>query len=183
MTVLVIHPRENDLVVATYGRGIYLADVTLFQEWDDAILGEDIYLFSIEPKVQRRAGATGNYQLQGESHLTTPNEPDDVVIWYYLKDKVQDKVKITISDLSGKVLDEIEGKSQAGLNTAAWDMRPKREGEPGVEDGEWGSRRNSLIEPGEYTVTLEAGGKKLTRKALIRKRQGWAVGPFPTTIK
>ena len=32
VTDLVIHPRENDLVVATYGRGLYVADITPLQE-------------------------------------------------------------------------------------------------------------------------------------------------------
>jgi photosystem II stability/assembly factor-like uncharacterized protein len=183
VTDLVIHPREDDLVVATYGRGLYIADITLLQEWNETIPGEDTYLFNIKPRVQRRAGAIGNYELQGDSHLFTPNEPDDVVIRYYLKDKIGEKVRVTVSDLSGNVLRELEGKAEAGFNTVLWDMRPKREGDPGREDGEWGSRRNDLVDPGEYTVTLEAGGKTLTRTALIRSRQGWAVGPRPTKIE
>jgi len=32
-------------------------------------------------------------------------------------------------------------------------------------------------------VTLDAGGKKLTQKALIKGRTGWAIGPFPSKIK
>jgi len=31
-------------------------------------------------------------------------------------------------------------------------------------------------------VTLEAGGVKLVRKAVIRYRQGWTVGPAPVVI-
>ncbi len=183
VTDLVIHPRENDLVVATYGRGLYVADITLLQEWEETILNEDVFLFHIEPRVQRSAGAIGNYQLQGDSHLFTPNESDDVIIRYYLRDGLGEKVRVTISDSSGKVLREIEGEAEPGLNIVRWDMRPKREGEPRPEYGPWGSRRSPLVEPGEYTVTLEAGGKTLNRKALIRKRQGWAVGPLPAVIQ
>ena len=40
-----------------------------------------------------------------------------------------------------------------------------------------------LVEPGEYTVTLEAVGKKLVRKAVIRYRQDWTVGPTPIVLK
>jgi hypothetical protein len=32
-------------------------------------------------------------------------------------------------------------------------------------------------------VTLEVAGGKLTRKAVIRYRQGWTVGPTPVEIK
>jgi hypothetical protein len=183
VTDLVIHPRENDLIAATYGRGLWLTDVTLLQEWNEKIPAENVHLFAVEPRVQRVPAVYGNYQLQGDSHLTTPNEPDDLVIRYYLKEKAKDKVKVTITDLSGKVLRELEGKGEAGFNTVLWDMRPNREKDKGAveEDGEW--PRNALVEPGEYLVVLEAAGRKLTEKAIIRSRQGWSVGPFPTPIR
>jgi photosystem II stability/assembly factor-like uncharacterized protein len=177
VTDLVIHPRENDLVVATYGRGLWVADITLLQEWEEKIPAEDIHLFSIKPRAQRLPTVYGNYELLGDSHLMTANEPDDVVIRYYLKEKVKDKVKVTITDLSGKVLREIDGKGEAGFNTVLWDMRPKREGEA-PPDYEQFEGRGRLVEPGEYMVILEAGGRKLTQQAVIRKRQGWSIGPF-----
>jgi photosystem II stability/assembly factor-like uncharacterized protein len=182
VTDLIIHPRENDLVVATYGRGLWVTDITLLQEWNENILSEAVHLFAIDPKVQRMPAVYGNYQLLGDSHLFTPNEPGDIIVRYFLKDKAKDKVKITITDLDGKVLRDIEGKGEAGVNTVLWDMRLKREGEPAgdFEEGEW---RGRLVEPNEYVITLETGGQKLTQKALIRKRQGWSIGPFPTIIK
>jgi len=178
VTDLVIHPRENDLVVATYGRGLWLTDITLLQEWNEKIPAEDVHLFAVEPRAQRVPAVYGNYQLQGDSHVITPNEPDDFVIRYYLKEKAGDKVKVTITDLSGKVLREIDGKGEAGFNTVLWDMRPKSEGEAPPEEDEYAAR-SGLVDPGEYVVVLEAGGRKLTQKAIIRKRQGWSIGPFP----
>jgi hypothetical protein len=183
VTDLVIHPRENDLIVATYGRGFWLTDITLLQEWNEQISAEDVYLFGIEPRAQFQPTVYGNYQLLGDSHLMTPNESDDFVIRYYLKEKAKDKVKMAIMDFSGKVLREFEGKGEAGFNTVVWDMRPSREKEKGAAEEEWERQRNALVEPGEYLVVLEAGGRKLTQKALVRKRQGWSIGPFPTTIK
>ncbi|MBN2409205.1 MAG: hypothetical protein JXE07_05660, partial [Candidatus Aminicenantes bacterium] len=182
VTDLVIHPRENDLVVATYGRGLYVADISLLQQYDEALLGADVHLFDIEPRVQRRSGAIGNYPLQGDSHLFTANESDYVVIRYYLKNGLEDKVKITISDPSGKVVRDLQGESMAGFHTVLWDMRPNREEGEGRDDWEWRFGRDHLVVPGEYTVALMAGGKTLTRKALIRNRQGWGVGPFPVVI-
>ncbi len=40
-----------------------------------------------------------------------------------------------------------------------------------------------MVEPGEYQVTLESAGQKLTKKAVIRYRQGWTVGAVPVIIK
>jgi photosystem II stability/assembly factor-like uncharacterized protein len=183
VTDLIVHPRENDLVVATYGRGLWVADVTLLQEWNDKIPAEDVYLFGIEPRAQLQPTVYGNYQLLGDNHLMTPNESGDFVIRYFLREKAKDKIKVTITDLSGKVLREIEGKGEAGFNTVTWDMRPQREkGSPaGEEYWEW--QRSALVNPGEYIVALEAGGRKMTHRAVVRERLGWSIGPFPSTIK
>ncbi len=181
VTDLVIHPRENDLVVATYGRGLFVTDITPLQELGENVLGQDVFLFEIEPQVQRIYGGIGNYQLLGDSHLMTPNEPNAVVINYYLKEKAAAKVIIRVTDPYGKVLGEINGKSEAGMNTVQWDMRAPRP--QGQAPGFGGFRGGAMVDPGEYVVILEIGDKKLTKKALIPKRMGWSLGPFPSVIK
>jgi photosystem II stability/assembly factor-like uncharacterized protein len=183
VTDMVIHPRENDLIAATYGRGLWVTDITLLQEWDEKIPAEDVYLFGIEPRAQLQPTVYGNYQLLGDGHLITPNESDDFVISYYLKERAKAKVKVTITDRTGKLLRELEGKGDPGFNRATWDMRPQREKERDADEEFWEWRRNPLLEPGEYLVVLEAGGRKLTQKAVLRKRLGWSIGPFPATIK
>jgi photosystem II stability/assembly factor-like uncharacterized protein len=181
ITDLVIHPRENDLVVATYGRGAYVVDVTALQGMTAATLAEDVHLFDIEPETQRITYAMGNYQLLGDSHLFTPNEPNAVVVNYWLKAKAAGSVKITVADASGAVLAELTGKGEAGLNTVSWGMRAQRPVAGGQRPEGWGGGR--MVEPGEYTVTLEAAGKKVAKKAVIRYRQGWTVGPTPVVIR
>ncbi|MBN2205977.1 MAG: hypothetical protein JW742_01110, partial [Candidatus Aminicenantes bacterium] len=179
ITDLVIHPRENDLIAASYGRGAWVTDITVLQEWKGAIAAEDAYLFDIEPRTQRVYTVIGNYELLGDSHLSTPNEPNAVVVNYWLKDKGAQPVKIRIADLSGKVLAEIEGKNEAGLNAALWDMTPREPGQP--RRPFWD--RPEMVVPGEYVVAVEAAGKTLSKKVVIRDRKGWAFGPFPSEIR
>ena len=45
---LVVHPRENELVVGTHGRGIYIGDVSLIQQLNSEILAKNIHLFPSE---------------------------------------------------------------------------------------------------------------------------------------
>jgi len=181
VTDLAIHPRENDLVVATYGRGLFVTDITPLQELNENVLGQDVFLFEIEPKVQRIYGGIGNYQLLGDSHPMTPNEPNAVVINYYLKEKAAAKVNIRVTDPYGKVLREINGKGEAGMNTVQWDMRVPRP--QGQAPGFGGFGGGAMVDPGEYVVTLEIGDKTFTKKALIPKRMGWSLGPFLSVIK
>ncbi len=177
---LIIHPRENDLVVGTYGRGLYIADISPLQEMGSAVLDADVHLFEIEPRTQYVYGGIGNYRLLGDSHLYTPNEPNAIVINYLLKKKAESAVKITVIDTSGTVLEEIKGGSEAGLNSALWFMRSRPAGGQGRR---FMGRGGTQVEPGEYLVTLEVDGKKLTKKSVVRGRKGWTVGPVPAVIK
>jgi photosystem II stability/assembly factor-like uncharacterized protein len=181
VTDLIIHPRESDLVAATYGRGLYITNITPLQELNESLLGQDVYLFEIKPQVQRISGGIGNYQLLGDSHPMTPNEPNAVSINYYLKDKTAGKVNVKVTDPYGKVLSEITGKGEAGISTVLWDMRLQRP--QGQAGGFRGFGGGPMVNPGEFVVTLEIGDRKFTKKALIPKRMGWALGPFPTVIK
>jgi len=179
---LLVHPRENDLVVATYGRGLFVTDITPLQEISENILAEDLHFFEIKPRIERLTGGWGSYRLYGDRHLFTPNEPEAVGINYYLKEKPKEKVKITVTDSDGQVLAELPGKVEPGINTVLWNMRqiPKKED---IQPGEERWRGGKLVAPGEYLVTLEVGQRKITRKAVIKGRMGWMIGPVPVLIK
>ncbi len=87
---LLVHPREKDLIVSTFGRGIYVTDISPLQELNDKVLAEEVHLFAIKPEAQRVVRSFGaNDYLFGDRHLITPNEPNGLIIYYYLKDKIE----------------------------------------------------------------------------------------------
>jgi len=181
---LLVHPRENDLVIGTYGRGIFVADISPLQEINEKVLEEDIYLFEVEPKPQRILRNFGNYNLYGDRHLATPNEPDGLVINYYLKSPVKEKIKITITDPYGNEINSLAGTTKAGMNTVIWDMTKKlRKEEFGESERRGRAEFRPLAPPGEYVITLEVGEKKLTHRARITQRIGWPIGPATATIE
>jgi hypothetical protein len=150
---LVIHPRENDLVAGTYGRSIWIADVTVVQEMNDELLGKDAHLFEIEPKPAREMKAWGNYELYGDRHITTPNDPVGLVINYYLKEKVGRSVTLSVSDPYGTEITKLEATTEPGLNQVFWNF----------DDEE-----KKKVSPGEYVVTLELGDERLSKRARVR---------------
>jgi len=174
---LVIHPRENDLVVATYGRGLFVVDISPLQQVDERALKADMYFFQVEPKPQLITRNFGNYHLYGDRHIVVPNEPDGLVINYFLSKELKEKVKLVITDALGTEIDTLEGTAKAGMNRIIWPMTPK------FTDADRERLRNArwefayLVEPGEYRVCLEIGKTKLVQKALITKRIGWSIGP------
>jgi len=184
VTDLAIHPRESDLVVATYGRGLWIVNITAFREFSEETLAKDAVLFDIRPMAQRVLGGVGNYRLIGDSHLFAPNEPDAVTIRYYLKAAAKAKPKVTVTDPYGTVLRELAGGGEAGINTVLWDMRAMKPGAPGGRRGGGpGFGGGSLVDPGEYVVTVDVDGTKLVKKAVVTKRTGWTVGPVPVEIR
>ena len=115
---LVIHPRENDLVVGTFGRGFYIADISVFQELLQDILEKDAHLFKIELKIQWVMPSQKTVSAQ---NFEGENEPYGVVINYYLKERHPDGVKISVYDGSIQI-NELAGPGEAGLNSVEWGM-------------------------------------------------------------
>ncbi len=120
---LVIHPRENDLVVATHGRGIFITDVSPLQELTPQVLARNIHLFDIESKIRWKGQK--NYH-SSSSNYSGESEPTGPVICYYLKSNVKDEVKVTVYK-GNVVINEIKGSGAAGINRVIWNMTKRRE--------------------------------------------------------
>lgn len=178
---LVVHPRENDLVLGTYGRGLYITNIAPLQELNDRVLSEDAHLFTIKPTVQRIIWSFGaNDYLFGQRNFQTPNEPNGMVIRYYLKNQAP-AANVIITDAKGQEVAKLPGKAAPGINTVLWTMRAAGAGRG---RGAGGNATEGWAPLGEYTVTLDLGGKKLAQKASITKMQGWSLGPpAPQIIK
>ena len=115
---LVIHPRENDLVVGTFGRSIWIADISPFQELNPSLLSKDIHLFDIEPQVlwilnKQKQVAANHQNYSGE------NAPKGIIINYYLKTEMKDSVQIQIYR-GEHLINEYLGPARAGLNHVEW---------------------------------------------------------------
>ena len=181
---LLVHPRENDLHAGTYGRGIYITDKPPIREMNEDVLREDVYFFKVEPKAQLITNARGWYHLYGNQRHFIPNEPNVLVINYYLKDKVNEKIRITITDTYGYEFTKLEGKTNSGINRVMWDTRRRLSPEEEVTARRERERDpfSRMVPPGKYVVILEVGNKRFTQKAHITKRIGWTIGPAPRQI-
>ncbi|MGH7503269.1 MAG: hypothetical protein ACREL7_16205 [Longimicrobiales bacterium] len=163
---LVVHPRENDLVVGTHGRAIWVADITPLQQLSEAVLAEPIHLFQPEPKGLRIESDWGNYGLEGDHILATPNEPNGMIIQYWQRDAAPRPLTIRITDGAGNLVRTLQTQPGSGLRHVVWDLRHA----PEQGAGRAGSRRNAPepVPPGEYTITLEAGSQRWSRKATVK---------------
>ncbi len=151
VTDMLIHPRERDLVVATFGRGLYVANTAWLAEAKQGAFDVDAHFFAVRSRPLPQPGALGNFEFYGDRTLLVPND-DGLNFDYFLKSKVDGKVKITIIDASGGEVRTLTGSGEAGMNRATWDMTDARE-RPAA--------------PGSYIVTVQAGEVKLTQRAIV----------------
>jgi photosystem II stability/assembly factor-like uncharacterized protein len=177
---LTIHPRENDLVLGTYGRAFWTGDITPLQELSAEAIGKPAYLFDIEPRARYGFSVQGmNYHLFGDRYIGVPNEPEALVVSYYLKADAAGAAKITVKDASGKTVRELEGPAKAGLNRALVNLAGgggrggPGGGRPSTGSGQGGRGGAPAVAPltvGDYTVTVEVAGQSLTKPARVRAR-------------
>ncbi len=120
---LKIHPRENDLIVATHGRGIFIVDVSALQALAPNTLAEETALFPIESKIRWTGGLRKN---SSNSNYSGESDPPGIVINYYLKNKPKDDVKIQVFK-GNLMINELKGPAEPGINRAFWDMTVRRQ--------------------------------------------------------
>ena len=156
-----IQPRDNDLVVGTHGRSIWILDnINALEQLTPAVRESDFHLFEVRPGTQFRLyNSKGN---TGHMWFAAANPPYGAVIDYYLKSAPKADVKVTIADKSGQAVRELKGGKEPGLNRLEWDMRmaPPRPPEPGEQEGFFGAPRGPRVPPGEYTVKVAVDGKE-----------------------
>lgn len=155
---LVIHPRENDMVVGTHGRSIWiLDDVTPLQQLSEELVGRTAHLFPV-----RRAtlwSRPGGWPFWGDLFFGE-NPEDGALVRYHLAEEVDaDAVALVITDAAGDTVRTLDGPAAQGLSTVVWDLRYDAPYETeGGGGGFFGPPRGPTVLPGRYTVTLEAGG-------------------------
>lgn len=165
---IVIHPRTNDVVLATHGRGILIIDdISPIRNLDDKILNADVSLLPTRPT----AVTLGHYGAGFPSGggYTGPNSIEDAVIMYYLKDRVSTgDVKVEIFDKDGNFLVSLPGTKRKGINKIAWNMKtkPPRQAQGAMvqEMGAFAGFIGPLIKPGTYNIKLTAGTKTIDGK-------------------
>jgi photosystem II stability/assembly factor-like uncharacterized protein len=155
---LLVHPRENDLVAGTYGRGVWITDVSPLQQFTKAVRDSGMYLFDIDPKPQinySQQATWGNYQMTGSNQLRTPNEQNGMELWYYFSTEDKSNATIRINDESGKKIYEKSIAVKKGIGKIFWNTEQAY--------------------PGRYTVILSEKQRSVEKKGVVTGRWIWPV--------
>ena len=83
---ILVHPRDNDLIVATHARGVWIADdITALQQATPRRASQDAVLFDIRPAVLWLNDRQRGQQTGGQRAFAGENPPRGAAIGYYLK--------------------------------------------------------------------------------------------------
>lgn len=147
-----------DLVVGTYGRGAFIADVWPLEQSINSNSQEN-YLLPVAEVPQRNCSERafwGNYEQTGDNHLRSRNEPNGLKIYYFLNDDQKDAARIEIFDPANQPIDTLDIDQDAGYHKIIWDT--------------WDQ------DPGTYTVKLISGKTATEQRAVIKPSPVWPVG-------
>ncbi|HJT77736.1 MAG TPA: hypothetical protein VJ739_11090, partial [Gemmataceae bacterium] len=158
---LVIHPRDRELVIATHGRGLYVLDVAPLEEMAAGATDAEAYLFEVKPGVlfQYR----GSHGLTGGREFTAPNPARGVVLWYYLKQRPPQGLRLTITDALGNTVAVLSAGDVPGLHRAVWDMQAT------LAFGPFSA--GTPVPAGDYVARLTVGGTVLVRKVHVEAEE------------
>ncbi|MFQ5720562.1 MAG: hypothetical protein ACE5IK_13560, partial [Acidobacteriota bacterium] len=82
---MVIHPREQDLVIGTHGRAAYvLDDIRPLREISEAVLDEPLHLFEVPDAQQYRVKQTGESRFPGHGEFRGENRAYGALITFAL---------------------------------------------------------------------------------------------------
>ncbi|HUA82669.1 MAG TPA: hypothetical protein VMB85_02345 [Bryobacteraceae bacterium] len=184
---ILIHPRDRDLIVATHGRSIWIADDISPLERLKATQNQDLVLFEPRAAVLWKRDTEKLREVTNRDfHGANPQGGTAISVWAK-SDMGKAKVEFLEND---KVVSTMEMDLKAGMNRAQWNMRgpaPPAPAGRGNQFGREGGRRGPagvpfvalggrgggggfgfgppqgpLMEPGTYIVRLTAGDRVLT---------------------
>jgi photosystem II stability/assembly factor-like uncharacterized protein len=114
--------KDNDLVLGTNGRGIWiLDDLTPVRAWADSIARREVHLFPPEPVVEWRRAVGGDGEIRGA------NPPAGAIVNYWLKDEPDSGTAVTLQvmDSRGIVVRTLSSVAKPRDDYSEYEEEPK----------------------------------------------------------
>jgi photosystem II stability/assembly factor-like uncharacterized protein len=197
--------KDDDLVVGTHGRGIWILDnITPLRQISAATANADATLFAPAAALRVRWNTNTDTPLPPEEP-TSPNPPEGASIDYYLKTAATGPVTLEITSAGGRLVRRYAStdpitpiptpaeaplptfwyrppqalSTAAGMHRFQWDVHYQPLGAGGGGGGRGlpiaAVPHNTAtppstpwVNPGTYTVTLTANGKKYTQPITVK---------------
>ncbi len=155
----------NDLVVATHGRSIWIADVTSLRQMKSSVMAADATLFAPSPAVRWKLGVGGESPYSSTDRKFVGVNPARGATVEYLLTKDAKKLALKVLDVNGKTVKSFDKpKTEPGLHRVVWDLTG-----PAANPPAGGGRRvvAGSVPPGMYKVVLTIDDKEFTQSLVV----------------
>ena len=189
--------KDNDLIVATHGRGFWvLDDISALRQLGSPVTTSDAVLFKPSDALLLPPGSDEGTPTQKDEPWAE-NPPVGAIIDYYLNSNATAPVTIEIVNASGQTVrryatddqvrvpdpstlvtntiwqrEQTPPRADAGMHRLVWDFRPTPPagGRGGRGGGGGGGGRGAAppSPPGNYTVKLTVNGKSYTQPLIVK---------------
>ncbi|TAF66937.1 MAG: hypothetical protein EAZ55_04525 [Cytophagales bacterium] len=165
---MVIHPRDNDLVMATHGRGIIIIDdISPLQQMNKEVFNKEVHFFETKPTLIGNPIGAEVYSNPGE--YVGASKSNSVKIIYYLKKRHNfGDMFLEILDANGKVISKLPASKNIGLNIVEWQPNLKV---PKTAIGQtitFGGLFAPAAPEGTYTVKMTKGKETYTSTLVLQ---------------
>jgi photosystem II stability/assembly factor-like uncharacterized protein len=180
---LIIH--NDDLILATHGRSFWvLDDVGPLRQLTSGVSSGATHLFAPSTAIRTRLG-----HRERRRFAMAENPPQGAFVYYWLKEKPKETIKLEVLDDQGKTLRSVTSAvkkeadeptefdeeadvtympAEAGLNLFVWDLRGQMPTKIPKAIYDNGKPTGPLVLPGKYQVRLTVAGKSYTESIEIK---------------
>lgn len=145
---LKIHHTENELIVGTHGRSVYIADVKPLQQLTPENLAKNLIIFSLNDiKFNKNWG-------KSTSNFTNIKEPEYLIQFYSKNEGV---ATLNIYDVKGTLLNTLKQQADAGLNSFRYNYQIDAKNASAIKSRKADSG-NYYLTPGKYTLEICING-------------------------
>lgn len=178
---LTVQEDFDDLVVALWGRGVWiLDDIAALRAFTPDMSSTRVHLFDPRPAylfAPRNPTTSESFasEFDPPSHAGR-NPPYGAPITYWVSAPAPQEVTVSILNEKGDTVRTLSGARASGFSRLWWDLRGEKPAEDGPQNqgrggGGGGGRRRAvapLVAPGVYTVKVSVDGQETTAKLVVR---------------
>lgn len=152
-----MHPKTNDLILGTHGRGIIIIDdVSPLREMNAEVMNKTLHFFTPQTVYMDETSSFGG--ASGETQFVGPNPSTSAKISYYLsKRHTFGKMTLEIFDSNGIKISSVSPGKQKGINIVEWNyvsMAPKVATGKTIDAGGFFAPR---VVEGRYKIVIVKG--------------------------
>lgn len=175
---LVVHPRDNELIVGTHGRSLYTANVEPLQQMTDSVTTKPLHVYALKP-IQHSA----NWGRMPNKYEDAPEYRYDVT--YFAKQAGTTTVKLQTVPKDGDkalTLRTLTDTTEAGLNYLTFNYAidttqrvayekmlndAKKKDDKAIEV-KVADDKKLYIRPGKYKLVMESNGATITKDLEVK---------------